>query len=125
MMAENLLFPLKITNYGVFPMVYDPINGCVRKTQVLTNDDAHYYIGDPLINPDSPNLLGTIKTQSYPWPQPVNDIRWTYHICSCGQRSAREQVQDEILVKLKAAVEAEDLEKARELLELASKLKEL
>ena len=40
-------------------------------------------------------------------------------------KSPREQVQDEILTKMAAAIEKEDLKKARELVKLAKALKEL
>jgi len=40
-------------------------------------------------------------------------------------KSAREQVQDEILAKMAAAIEIDDLKKAKELVKLAKALKEL
>ncbi len=40
-------------------------------------------------------------------------------------KSAREQVQDEILTKMAEAIEGDDLKKARELVKLAKALKEL
>ena len=40
-------------------------------------------------------------------------------------KSAREQVQDEILTKMAEAIEGDDLKKAKELVKLAKALKEL
>ena len=40
-------------------------------------------------------------------------------------KSAREQVQDEILTKVAAAIKGDDINKAKELLALAKQLKEL
>lgn len=40
-------------------------------------------------------------------------------------KSAREQVQDEILTKMATAIEANDLKQAKKLVELAKALKEL
>jgi hypothetical protein len=51
--------------------------------------------------------------QTYPWP-------YTY-----PTKSAREQVQDEILMKIAVAIESDDLEKAKELVKLAKAIKEL
>lgn len=48
---------------------------------------------------------------------------WTYGY-NC-YKSAREQVQDEILTKVAQAVEEDDLKKAKQLLALAKQLKEL
>ncbi len=48
-------------------------------------------------------------------PQINNNICWTY---SCS-KSAREQVQEEILTKMAEAIEGDDLKKARELVKLA------
>jgi hypothetical protein len=98
MNAENLLRQPIITEHGVF----SANGGC---TPPLGNDYTPY-IGDLVPN--------------QPW-QPLTNTTWVI----TPSKSAREQVQEEILLKVKAAVEAEDLEKARELLELASKLKEL
>ena len=50
--------------------------------------------------------------ESTPW--------YTYPI-----KSAREQVQDEILTKMAEAIESDDLKKAKELVKLAQALKEL
>lgn len=52
------------------------------------------------------------------WPN-----TWTYYSVPC--KSAREQVQDEILMKVAEAVKNEDLKRANELLKLAKALKEL
>lgn len=48
---------------------------------------------------------------------------WLYY--TIPQKSAREQVQDEILVKMAKAIEADDLKKAKQLVALAKTLKEL
>lgn len=50
----------------------------------------------------------------------VTSWQWYY-----PAKSAREQVQDEILTKVAAAIQADDLKKAKQLLELAKALKEL
>jgi hypothetical protein len=53
----------------------------------------------------------------------VQSMPWTY--VPYPTKSAREQVQDEILIKLAEAIEGNDLKKARQLIELAKTLKEL
>ena len=64
---------------------------------------------------------------SYVGDQPVNSIivtntnPWYY----TPIKSAREQVQDEILTKMAEAIERDDLKKAKELVKLAKALKEL
>ena len=52
----------------------------------------------------------------------ITTYPWTY---TYPTKSAREQVQDEILMKMAQAIEGDDLEKARELVKLAKALKEL
>jgi hypothetical protein len=70
-------------------------------------DQYSYGIGD--CTPESQMNY----VQTYPWT-------WT-----CPVKSAREQVQDEILIKMATAIEANDLKQAKKLVELAKALKEL
>lgn len=58
------------------------------------------------------------------WIPSTTATTWTY-ACGCCNKSAREQVQDEILAKIAQAIATNNLKKAKELLELAKKLKEL
>jgi hypothetical protein len=51
---------------------------------------------------------------NYPWTVSYYNVK-----------SAREQVQDEILNKMSEAVEADDLKKVKELIKLAKQIKEL
>lgn len=62
---------------------------------------------------EQPQIDMSTIVQTYPWT-------YTY-----PTKSAREQVQDEILTKIAQAIEGDDLEKARELVKLAKALKEL
>ncbi len=56
-----------------------------------------------------------------------NTFPWTVTTacCTCAVKSAREQVQDQILLKMVEAIDANDLKKAKELAKLAKALKEL
>ena len=59
------------------------------------------------------DALGAVNNQTF----------WTWpHYCT---KSAREQVQDEILAKMADAIERNDLKKAKELAKLAKAIKEL
>lgn len=92
--------------------MYDPINGCVMGE---VGGSSVFYVGDPL--PEQPENSFQIQTTSnWPW-------------CGCYHyvptKSAREQVQDEILTKMAEAVERNDLKEAKKLVELAKALKEL
>ena len=100
--------------------MYDPKNGCVLGEEIAgtveTIGDVQtygggYYVGDPI--PEQPANQFSIST-AYPY-------------CSCWHvtKSAREQVQDEILTKMAEAIEADDMKKAKKLVELAKALKEL
>ena len=69
--------------------------------------------------------------QEQPWVDGVPSSIEPLTITSCSwpyaypTKSAREQVQDEILTKMAAAIESDDLKKAKELVKLAKALKEL
>jgi hypothetical protein len=54
----------------------------------------------------------------------IQQVNWPWYTF-WPNKSAREQVQDEILSKIALAVESDDFEKAKELLALAKQLKEL
>ena len=57
----------------------------------------------------------------------VSNVAWNISTacCTCAIKSAREQVQDQILLKMVVAIEADDFKKAKELAKLAKGLKEL
>lgn len=55
------------------------------------------------------------QVQSYPWT-------WNY---TYPTKTAREQVQEEILTKMSEAIKSEDLKRAKELVALAKAIKEL
>jgi len=84
----------------------------IGNIQLFGNEvNGNYYVGDPL--PEQPANNFTITTTP-----------WTYG-CWHVTKSAREQVQEEILTKMAEAIEGDDLKKARKLVKLAKALKEL
>lgn len=90
-------------------MVYDSENACVRD---VANNCLPNYSDYQITEPQS--RIGYVNVQNTNWP-------W---YC-CHMKSAREQVQDEILVKMTEAIQANDFKRAEELVKLAKAIKEL
>lgn len=102
----------EMETFGLPVIDKDGVHGTPVGANTLQVDfGSNYYVGDP--QPESPVGNYTMTT-TYPW-----------HVCYYGQKSAREQVQDEILTKMADAIENDDLKKAKELIKLAKALKEL
>lgn len=75
--------------------------------------EAHY-VGDPIYVPNDNGITFPKITQPFGGTATYGYIK-----------SAREQVQDEILQKMGLAIKNNDMDKALDLVELAERLKEL